>query len=66
METKPHILVVDDDDRLRSLLRKFLSDHGFMITAAANADAELARAKKALETAGRDTEAAPPRPRSNS
>lgn len=37
MERKPHILVVDDDDRLRSLLRKFLSEHEFMVTAAADA-----------------------------
>jgi two-component system, OmpR family, phosphate regulon response regulator OmpR len=33
----PHILIVDDDDRLRSLLKKFLHDHGFMVTAAADA-----------------------------
>jgi two-component system phosphate regulon response regulator OmpR len=34
---KPHILVVDDDDRLRSLLSKYLSEQGFLVTAAANA-----------------------------
>lgn len=34
---KPHILVVDDDDRLRSLLSKYLSEQGFMVTAAASA-----------------------------
>ncbi|HIM42727.1 MAG TPA: response regulator, partial [Rhodospirillales bacterium] len=35
-----HVLVVDDDDRLRDLLGKFLSDHDFMVvTAAAAADA---------------------------
>lgn len=33
----PHILVVDDDDRLRELLRKFLSENGFMVSAAADA-----------------------------
>lgn len=32
---KPHILIVDDDDRLRALLKKFLSEQGFMVTAAA-------------------------------
>ena len=32
-----HILVVDDDDRLRSLLKKFLHEQGFMITVAADA-----------------------------
>jgi two-component system phosphate regulon response regulator OmpR len=34
---KPHILVVDDDDRLRALLKKFLSEQGFMVTAASDA-----------------------------
>lgn len=32
-----HLLVVDDDARLRELLRKFLSDRGFRVTTAANA-----------------------------
>ena len=36
-ETTPHILVVDDDTRLRALLRKYLMDHGFRVTVAANA-----------------------------
>ncbi len=34
---KPHILVVDDDDRLRSLLSKYLSEQGFMVTSVASA-----------------------------
>lgn len=33
----PHILAVDDDDRLRSLLRRYLSEQGFLVTTAANA-----------------------------
>ncbi len=33
----PHILVVDDDTRLRGLLRKFLMDNGFRVSVAANA-----------------------------
>ncbi len=33
----PHVLVVDDDDRLRDLLGKFLSDHDFMVVTAADA-----------------------------
>ncbi|MBO6519417.1 MAG: response regulator [Rhodospirillales bacterium] len=33
----PHVLVVDDDDRLRSLLAKYLGDNGFIVTAAADA-----------------------------
>jgi len=41
----PHILVVDDDDRLRELLRKYLSDNGFIVISAT--DAQNARAKLA-------------------
>lgn len=36
-EDKPHILVVDDDTRLRDLLRKYLMDNDFRVTVAANA-----------------------------
>ncbi len=32
----PHVLVVDDDRRLRELLRRFLADNGFRVTVAAN------------------------------
>jgi two-component system phosphate regulon response regulator OmpR len=39
----PHILVVDDDKRLRELLRKYLTDQGFRVTVAT--DAEDARRK---------------------
>ncbi len=39
----PHILVVDDDDRLRELLRKFLHESGFLVATAF--DAADARAK---------------------
>ncbi len=39
----PHILVVDDDTRLRELLHKYLTEQGFRITAAQ--DAADARAK---------------------
>ena len=43
METEqPHVLVVDDDRRLRDLLRRFLADHGFRVTVAG--DAREARA----------------------
>lgn len=42
-ENAPHILVVDDDTRLRTLLRKYLTDNGYMVTVAA--DAAEARAK---------------------
>ncbi len=39
----PHILVVDDDSRLRELLRKYLTDNGFRVTT--SSDAAVARAK---------------------
>ena len=32
-----HILVVDDDDRLRKLIKEFLGRAGFRVTAASNA-----------------------------
>src|SRR6266851_10077190 len=44
-DTEPHLLVVDDDARLRELLRRYLSDNGFRVTAAA--DAAKARARLA-------------------
>ena len=44
----PHVLVVDDDTRLRTLLRKFLSESGYMVTAAADA-AEARRHLAALQ-----------------
>ncbi|HEU5047786.1 MAG TPA: response regulator [Rickettsiales bacterium] len=43
---KPHILVVDDDTRLRELLQTYLRDQGFAVTVAVNA--KDARAKLAL------------------
>src|SRR5215471_15358912 len=33
----PHLLVVDDDQRLRSLLQRYLTAGGFRVTAAADA-----------------------------
>jgi two-component system phosphate regulon response regulator OmpR len=41
----PHILVVDDDERLRALLKQYLSEHGFFVSTAngtTEADALLA------------------------
>jgi two-component system phosphate regulon response regulator OmpR len=37
-EEPSHILIVDDDDRIRSLLKKYLSDNGFRASAAANGE----------------------------
>jgi two-component system phosphate regulon response regulator OmpR len=31
-----HILVVDDDDRLRALLKQYLGEHGYFVSTAAN------------------------------
>ena len=36
-ENTPHILVVDDDARIRDLLKKYLRDNGFRVTIAADA-----------------------------
>ena len=33
-----HLLIVDDDERIRSLLQKFLMRHGFLVTAARSAE----------------------------
>ena len=35
---QPHILIVDDDERLRQLIGRFLLEEGFRVTMAANAD----------------------------
>ena len=42
-DNAPHILVVDDDQRIRDLLRRYLSENGFRVTTAS--DAETARSK---------------------
>ena len=45
-DDQPHVLVVDDDRRLRELLRGYLSQNGFLVTTAA--DAAEARARLAV------------------
>ena len=42
---KPHILVVDDDDRLRGLLRRYLAEQDFIVTTAVNAADARAKLK---------------------
>lgn len=37
-EDAPHLLVVDDDDRIRALLKRYLSEHGFRTSIAGNAE----------------------------
>lgn len=34
----PHLLIVDDDERIRDLLRKFLARHGFLVSVARDSD----------------------------
>ena len=41
----PHVLVVDDDRRLRDLLTRFLSENGYRVTAAASAAEARAKAE---------------------
>lgn len=36
-QSLPHILVVDDDDRIRNLVSRYLNEHGFLSFTAANA-----------------------------
>ena len=44
-KNKFHILVVDDDDKIRSLIRQFLSEKGFIVSSAENAE----KAKSKIE-----------------
>ena len=37
-KNKFHILVVDDDDKIRSLIKQFLSEKGFVVSSAENAE----------------------------
>ncbi len=37
LEELPHILVVDDDERIRMLLLRYLNEHGFLAVAASSA-----------------------------
>ncbi|MGE0736307.1 MAG: response regulator [Alphaproteobacteria bacterium] len=41
MPNSPHILIVDDDREIRSLLSKFLTQHGFRVSAAADGRAMM-------------------------
>jgi two-component system phosphate regulon response regulator OmpR len=43
-----HLLVVDDDTRIRTLLNEYLSDNGFRVTVAANAE-EARRLLRSLD-----------------
>ena len=36
-DNAPHLLIIDDDSRIRSLLSRYLGEHGFRVTSAADA-----------------------------
>ena len=40
-----HILVVDDDDGIRSLVKKYLNENNFMVTTAENAESASEKIK---------------------
>lgn len=44
-DNAPHLLVVDDDHRIRDLLARYLVDHGFRVTTASDAKTARARMK---------------------
>lgn len=50
MDEAPHVLVVDDDRRIRDLLSTYLGTHGYRVTRAANAS----EARKALASLSYD------------
>ena len=41
-----HILVVDDDDRIRNLLRDYLSENNYVISTAENAEQAIKLSEK--------------------
>lgn len=41
MNKKPHILIVDDDNRILKLLKKFLTQNGFLVSTSTSADEAL-------------------------
>lgn len=47
-ESAPHVLVVDDDRRLRELLSRYLAEQGFRVTSAASAAEARAKAQSLL------------------
>ena len=49
-DKKPHILVIDDDERLRDLLGQFLTENGFLVTTAT----EAAEAREILKNLAYD------------
>ena len=46
MENKNHILIVDDDDRIRDLVKQYLNENNYLVTTASSAE----DAKKKVDT----------------
>ena len=42
---RPHILVVDDDDGIRVLVKKFLNENNFLVTTANSSEDALEKIK---------------------
>ena len=42
---KNHILIVDDDDRIRNLLKDYLSENNYIVSTAENSDQAKERMK---------------------
>ena len=38
MENKKHILVVDDDNRIRDLVKEYLNENNYIVSTAENAE----------------------------
>ena len=47
---KAHILVVDDDDRIRDLVKQYLNENNYLVTTAINAEDYKTAAKEGLDS----------------
>ena len=64
-EATPHILIVDDDRRIRELLKKYLNDNGYRTSAAADATHTRDRDEHRLVACSEDMNAPEGRPSSD-
>ena len=46
---KKHILVVDDDDRIRTLIKQYLNDNNFIVSTASDAEAAKSKMIKQIQ-----------------
>ena len=49
---EPHLLIVDDDERIRGLLQKYLMRAGFLVTAARDAASRRGSRRSARSSGG--------------